>query len=216
MAEADIQINLAPTKHSKPHRFAALGYGLAVAALSLEPIGNLLSRHQQMNRSYEPLHLVNTYGAFGAMNRVRFEVVLEGTLADEIGDDTVWQPFELPCKPGDVDRTPCLLGPFHHRLDWQLWFLPFGKPVDEPWFLHLVEEILEGEPAIRSLFARYPFDGAPPRFVRGRLFRYAFTRGASVGGPDGGSVWTRTYVHDYLRPVSLDDVTFQLALDQYR
>jgi hypothetical protein len=201
---------------SKPHRFAAVGYALAVAALSLEPIGNLLSRHQQMNRSYEPLHLVNTYGAFGSMNRERFEVVLEGTTDEVITNDTAWLPFELPCKPGDVGRAPCVLGPFHHRLDWQLWFLPFGEPAGEGWFLHLVEQILQGEPAIRPLFERYPFDTAPPRFVRARLFRYHFSSTAPVETVDEGAWWTRTYVHDYLRPVSLDDVELQVALDAYR
>lgn len=198
---------------SSTHRFVALGYGLAVAALSLEPMGNLLSKHQAMNRSYEPLHLVNTYGAFGSVGRERFEVILEGTRDAEVSEATAWLPFELPCKPGDVARTPCVLGPFHHRLDWQLWFLPFGRAVDEPWFLHLVEQMLKGEPAIRSLFARYPFEGnAPPTFVRGAMYRYRFTPSDDASG----AVWERSYVGDYLRPVSLDDVTFQLALDRYR
>ena len=39
-----------------------------------------------MNRSFDPLHLVNTYGAFGSVGRVRHEVVVEGT------DETVPHP----------------------------------------------------------------------------------------------------------------------------
>ena len=39
-----------------------------------------------MNRSFDPLHLVNTYGAFGSVSRVRHEVVVEGT------DETVLHP----------------------------------------------------------------------------------------------------------------------------
>jgi hypothetical protein len=31
-----------------------------------------------MNASFDPLHLVNTYGAFGSITRVRHEIVLEG------------------------------------------------------------------------------------------------------------------------------------------
>src|SRR5690348_5147419 len=38
---------------------------LLVLVLSYQPVRNLLSRHQAMNASFEPLHLVNTYGAFG-------------------------------------------------------------------------------------------------------------------------------------------------------
>ena len=32
-----------------------------------------------MNSSFEPLHLVNTYGAFGSVTRERREIVIEGT-----------------------------------------------------------------------------------------------------------------------------------------
>lgn len=202
---------------SRSHRFVALGYGLAVAVLSIQPLGNLLSSRQEMNRSYEPLHLVNTYGAFGSVGRERYEVILEGTRAEVIDDGTAWAPFELPCKPGDVDRTPCILGPFHHRLDWQLWFLPFGRVAEETWFLHLVEQILQGEPAIRPLFARYPFEeGRPPRFVRAVMYRYRFTTSAERAASGGSAVWRREVLGDYLRPVGLDDPAFQAALDRRR
>ncbi|MCO6752644.1 lipase maturation factor family protein, partial [Streptomyces sp. IpFD-1.1] len=44
---------------------------LAVSALLLglsgRPVRNMLSRRQAMNRSFDPLHLVNTYGAFGTV-----------------------------------------------------------------------------------------------------------------------------------------------------
>ena len=36
-------------------------------------------RRQLMNASFNPLHLVNTYGAFGSVTRRRYEVVIEGT-----------------------------------------------------------------------------------------------------------------------------------------
>ena len=32
-----------------------------------------------MNTSFDPLHLVNTYGAFGCISRQRYEVVVQGT-----------------------------------------------------------------------------------------------------------------------------------------
>ena len=40
---------------------------------------NMLSSRQMMNASFDPLHLVNTYGAFGSITRERYEIVLEGT-----------------------------------------------------------------------------------------------------------------------------------------
>src|SRR3546814_10610441 len=46
-----------------------------VAVLSVGPAKNLLSRHQRMNASFDPLHLVNTYGAFGSITRTRDEIV---------------------------------------------------------------------------------------------------------------------------------------------
>ncbi|MFE9411129.1 lipase maturation factor family protein [Streptomyces sp. NPDC006704] len=50
-----------------------------VLALSYRPARNLVSRGQRMNTTYEPLHLVNSYGAFGSVTRIRHEVVVEGT-----------------------------------------------------------------------------------------------------------------------------------------
>jgi len=39
--------------------------------LSYRPARNLVSRHQLMNVSFDPFHLVNTYGAFGSMTKER-------------------------------------------------------------------------------------------------------------------------------------------------
>jgi hypothetical protein len=48
-----------------------------IAALSIFPTLNMLSPRQAMNRTFEPLHLVNTYGAFGAVTKERTEIVFE-------------------------------------------------------------------------------------------------------------------------------------------
>src|SRR5205823_3960540 len=50
-----------------------------VAFLSIAPVTNLVSNAQMMNASFDPLDLVNTYGAFGAVGKERFEIVFEGT-----------------------------------------------------------------------------------------------------------------------------------------
>jgi hypothetical protein len=41
-----------------------------------------------MNRSFDPLHLVNTYGAFGVMGREHFEIVFAGTSDEVLVPDT--------------------------------------------------------------------------------------------------------------------------------
>jgi hypothetical protein len=61
------------------HQGTVLAVTALVGVLSYWPIRNLVSRHQLMNASFNPLHLVNTYGAFGSIGRVRYEVVIEGT-----------------------------------------------------------------------------------------------------------------------------------------
>src|SRR5262249_24895213 len=50
------------------HRRVALTYACIVGVLSIGPVVNLFSPHQAMNASFDPLHLVNTYGAFGSVN----------------------------------------------------------------------------------------------------------------------------------------------------
>nr|WP_287394217.1 hypothetical protein [Candidatus Microthrix sp.] len=46
---------------------AVVALGLAV--LSYQPIRNLASKRQAMNASFDPLRLVNTYGALAASPR---------------------------------------------------------------------------------------------------------------------------------------------------
>ena len=54
-----------------------------VAWRSVPVVQNLFfSERQAMNRSYDPLHLVNTYGAFGSVGEERYEAVLQGTSDD--------------------------------------------------------------------------------------------------------------------------------------
>ena len=72
-----------------------------VVLLSAAPIENMLSRRQRMNGAFEPLMLVNSYGAFGSVGRERRELVIEGTRDLEPSRSTRWLSYELPFKPGD-------------------------------------------------------------------------------------------------------------------
>jgi hypothetical protein len=78
---------------------------------------------------------------------------------------------------------------------------------DEPWIVVLVDKILRGEPAIDPLLADNPFRAAPPRWVRIDRYRYELTHWGS-----GEAWWKRTYVGEYMRPVSLGDPELEFFL----
>lgn len=163
-----------------------------------------------MNASFDPLHLVNTYGAFGSVGRTRYQVILEGTSDEVLTASTEWKPYELPCQPGDPRRRPCVVSPYHHRLDWQMWFLGFRGPSAEPWVFSLVHRLLEGEPTVTGLFEVNPFSDAPPRFVRAVRYRYWFAR---ADAPDG-AWWRREPLGTVLRPLELGDPELEALLEE--
>ena len=189
---------LARREPSRWHRRVVIGLVGLVALLSVQPTANLLSGRQLMNASFDRLHLVNTYGAFGSITRERFEVILEGTRAEVPDADAEWREYELPCKPGDPARRPCLITPYHYRLDWQMWFAALSDYERQPWVVRLAWLLLEGEPTVKPLLEHDPFPDEPPRWIRARLFRYELE-------PEGEGWWRREPVGPYLRPLSRDD-----------
>ena len=181
--------------------------------LSLVPVANMLSPAQVMNASFDPLRLVNTYGAFGHIGRERLEIVLLGTL-DAVPDaDADWREYAFPCKPGDPLRRPCVVSPYHLRLDWQMWFAAMSDYRTQPWLVHLVYKLLHAEPGALSLLAADPFDGRRPRFIRADLYRYRFAGRDDGEGfapareGDGGLQpwWERERLGPYLPPLSARD-----------
>ncbi|MFD8915998.1 lipase maturation factor family protein [Streptomyces sp. NPDC059575] len=179
-----------------------LTVGAGLLFLSHRPVLNMVSRRQVMNRSYDPLHLVNTYGAFGSVGRVRYEVVVEGTYDDPPREDSDWRAYEFRGKPGDPRHWPRQFAPYHLRLDWLMWFAALSPGYAGEWFGGLVERLLEGDRATLRLLRRSPFPPeAPPRHIRARLFRYRFTDWRELR--ETGACWERAYVRDYLPPTRL-------------
>ena len=129
-----------------------------------------------MNASFDPFDLVNTYGAFGSVGRERYEIVLEGTADDPQSPSARWLEYEFPCKPGRTDRRPCWISPYHYRLDWQMWFLAMPGAGTDPWFVHLVAKLLDGDAQTRRLLSPGPFMDQPPRAIRALYYRYEMTR----------------------------------------
>ncbi|WP_058041374.1 lipase maturation factor family protein [Streptomyces roseifaciens] len=172
-----------------------------VAVLSWWPVRNMLSRQQRMNMSFNAFHLVNTYGAFGSINRRRYEVVVEGTDEERVGPDTVWKEYGFKGKPGDLGRLPRQYAPYHLRLDWMMWFAGISPAYAEPWFGPFMERLLTGDRATLRLLRHNPFPGAPPTHVRARLYLYRFTTWQERR--ESGAWWHRTLRGEFLPPVAL-------------
>jgi hypothetical protein len=178
---------------------------LAVTALivflSYRPARNLLSRRQIMNASFDPLHIVGTYGAFGSVTKERFEVVVEGTAESVLTPQTLWREYEFKGKPGDLRRRPPQFAPYHLRLDWLMWFAAMSSPMYHEWFVPFLAKLLEADRPTLRLLRKDPFEGRPPRFVRALLYLYRFTTPREHR--ETGAWWHRELVGDYVPPVSL-------------
>jgi hypothetical protein len=194
---------------SRLQQGVAAALAALVAYLSIAPVANLLSAGQVMNTSFGALDLVNTYGAFGSVGKVRYEIVLEGTSDETIGEATRWKPYEFPCKPGDPRRRPCVISPYQPRLDWQIWFAAMSTPKGAPWVVHFVWKLLHNDRGALSLLANNPFPQRPPRYVRARFFGYEFAP------PGSGAWWKRSYVDDWLYPLSIGDPRLEKFLSDY-
>jgi len=194
-----------PSLAAAPPWFVAAVVALTVlvTVLSYLPVRNLFARRQLMNYSFNRLHLVGTYGAFGSVTRERQEVVLEGTSAAELSPDAEWREYEFKGKPGDPRRRPPQIAPYHLRLDWLMWFAALSPHYAEAWFPRLVEKLLANDRAVLRLIRHNPFPDAPPRWIRARYYHYRFTTGAER--KETAAWWVRQLVGDYLRPVSLVD-----------
>jgi hypothetical protein len=195
----------APALHepARWHYYAVIGYAAVVVLLSIRPAINLVSSQQLMNASFEPLHLVNTYGAFGSVGRERFEIVVEGS-SDPAMLDGSWRAYEFKGKPGDPMRMPPQIAPYQLRLDWQMWFAAMSRYTSEPWFVNFAAKLLEGDRPVLSLLRVNPFPDSPPRFVRGMLYRYRFSTAEEW--------WQREFVGSWFPPVSLETPGFRRIL----
>lgn len=186
----------------------AVTYALAglIAYLSINPVRNLVSRGQMMNTSFDRLHLVNTYGAFGSITKTRNEVIIEGSDSP----DGPWKEYEFKGKPGDPARMPPLVSPYHFKIDWQMWFAAMTTFQYHPWIINLVAKLLEGDKTVLSIMGRNPFPDKPPRYIRALLYEYHF---ATREERKKEKVWwKRQYIEEYLPPFSLEDPTLQYIL----
>jgi len=149
-------------------------YALIVVWLSVPVVTNLLSSRQVMNTSFNNLHLVNTYGAFGAIGKQRNELVVQGTDDEVISETTVWREYEFKAKPTDIKRKHPIIAPYQPRVDWQIWFAAMQTPNQNPWLVHMIWKFLHNDPGALSLIAENPFQDKPPKHIRVELYQYKF------------------------------------------
>ena len=194
---------------SEPSRInikVAIALSILVAYLSIAPVLNLVSGRQLMNYSFDPLDLVNTYGAFGTVGRERDEIIFEGTDDSIITGDTKWTEYEFKAKPGDPTRPPPFVAPYQPRIDWQIWFAAMGSPAEYPWTLRFIWKLLHNDRDTLSLLASNPFPNAPPHYIRARLYRYQFAPLSD------NAWWKRKPIGEWLPALSTDDPDFRRLL----
>jgi Lipase maturation factor len=192
-----------PTLPAPPLWFVVLVimFTALVVFLSYWPVRNLVSRHQRMNASFNPYHLINTYGAFGSIGRIRREVVIEGTDEAQLTERTQWKEYAFKGKPGDPRHLPPQWAPYHLRLDWLMWFAAISPLYAREWLGPFLVRLLENDPATLRLLRHNPFPEAPPRYVRAQLYVYRLTTWREL--LNERAWWHRTLVGPYVPPVTL-------------
>ena len=194
-----------------------IGLGILLVYLSVPVVQNLWSSKQAMNTSFDPLRLVNTYGAFGSITKERKEVIFQGTQDDDpLSPKAKWLEYEFKCKPGSLSRRPCLISPYHYRLDWLMWFAAFQSYQYNNWLVHLAAKLLANDAEVVSLIETNPFDGKdPPKWIRAKHYRYTFTKIGSKQAKSG-QWWKRRHLDDYLPAVSLETLKDYLKTHGWR
>ncbi len=194
-------LNVTPI--STPHQTVSWLLLAAVVVMSYWPVKNMLSPRQAMNFSFNNLHLVNTYGAFGSITKTRREVVVEGTTVVD-PDEGDWEAYSFKGKPTATDRLPLQWAPYHLRLDWQMWFAAMSKHYMHPWFSELVAKLLENDEDVTALLKDSPFKDEEPTYIRATLYRYEFTSWKEWRKT--GDWWKREKIGEYFPVTSKGDL----------
>jgi len=118
----------------------------------------------------EPLRIANRYGLFAVMTNDRFELEFQGSR-----DGAHWTAYPFRYKPQDPMQAPGIYAPYQPRFEWNLWFASLGEWRQYPWVVNAELRLLAGSPQVLRLFARDPFDGQPPAYVRVVKWQYWFT-----------------------------------------
>lgn len=191
----------AEAEPSKPMITTAWIITALIVIFSIQPVFNMLSPRQIMNTSFDPIDLVNTYGAFGSVGQERLNIVFEGTLDDVPDENAHWKSYIYKGLPVELNKRPPQIAPYQLRLDWQMWFAAMSSPDEYPWTVNLISKLLHNDPGAVGLFAENPFPVKAPKYIRAVLYRYRF---APAGNPEG-NWWNREEIGLWLPPLSTED-----------
>ncbi|MCH8846234.1 MAG: lipase maturation factor family protein [Proteobacteria bacterium] len=161
----------------------------------------VMSRHKDSQfsavyRVLDPFGIVNSYGPFAVMTRVRNEIVIEGS-----ADESTWQEYQFKYKPGNLEKCPTWVAPHQPRIDWQMWFAALNKPEHERWLFNLLIRLLQHSEPVTAIFKYNPFPDDPPASVRARFYEYTFT--SAEERKKTGQCWNRSLVGEYYPPISI-------------
>jgi hypothetical protein len=169
-----------PQARGRLHRAVSVALaafvGVVSGCITLRMFSVDLPGESAVLHAAEPLRIVNSYGLFAVMTTERPEIVVEGS-----NDGAAWLAYEFPYKPGDLRRAPPLVAPHQPRLDWQMWFAALGNYQSNRWFVGFMLRLMQGEPSVLRLLRYNPFPGAPPKYIRARLYQYHFTKFGETG-----------------------------------
>lgn len=151
-------------------------------------------------RSVSAYHFVSGYGLFRTMTTERPEIILEGS-----SDGTTWFEYDFAWKADDLGDRPQFVAPHQPRVAWQFWFAALERQFsyrsrNARWIESIVLKLLDGDRTVTKLLKNNPFPDSPPRYVRGRLYRYEFTEPEEKKRT--GDWWKRVVIQEFLPPVS--------------
>ena len=153
-------------------------------------------QYSAVYRFLTPFGIVNTYGPFAVMTKVRNEIVIEGS-----ADKNTWLEYQFKYKPGNLEKCPGWVAPHQPRIDWQMWFAALHKPEHERWLFNLLIRLLQNSEPVTAIFNYNPFPDDPPASVRARFYEYTFT--STEERKETGRCWNRSLVGEYYPPISI-------------
>jgi len=162
-----------------------------IAYLSIPVVQNLLSKRQVMNGSFDPLRLVNTFGAFGVINTDRDEFIISASPSM----DGPWKEFEFQVKVGNPRKRPKWISPYQHRLDWQMWIAAACRRLERsPWIFKFLIKLLRRDKDVMRLMLDDPWGDSDEKlkYIRMDMYRYRFHR--PQAGEKDAPYWDREFL----------------------
>jgi len=145
----------------------AVAFYATIAAFLVDTSSSIVTSPARL---LAPFRIANAYGLFAVMTEARYEIEFQGSR-----DGRTWIAYPFRYKPQNPVERPGFFAPYQPRFDWNLWFASLGSARENPWVLLAQERLLEGSPAVLTLFKGDPFHGKPPAMVRTILWQYWFT-----------------------------------------